>query len=314
MQRWKRLERVFAKLENEGPKNFGQADIEELIGLYRGASSDLARARSEGLGDDLEEYLNELIAKGHKQFYPPEPPRWRDAMRFFKRDFPRTVRTKSVFVFAAAALFIIPLCLSAWSVVVNPNSAFLLAPPEVLESLRDAYAEGHHGGRAEGVDSTMTGYYISNNIGVAFRCFATGVFGGLGTIFFLVVNGILSGAVGAYVCQAGFAESFLSFVVGHSAFELTAIVLSGSVGLNMGALLVNPGQLNRLSALRIQGPSMITVMLGAAAMLLIAALIEGFWSPSGAPPVLKYAIGAILWLLVISYLALAGQGVGGKSR
>ena len=41
--------------------------------------------------------------------------------------------------------------------------------------------------------------------------------------------------------------------------------------------------------------------------LLIAALLEAFWSPAGVPSTAKYVVGSGLWLLVILYLALAGR-------
>ncbi len=37
---------------------------------------------------------------------------------------------------------------------------------------------------------------------------------------------------------------------------------------------------------------------GAVVMLLIAALIEAFWSPAAIPVLLKYIVGAMLWGLV----------------
>jgi hypothetical protein len=43
-------------------------------------------------------------------------------------------------------------------------------------------------------------------------------------------------------------------------------------------------------------------------MLVIAALIEGFWSPAPIPSIFKYVAGAVLWTLVILYLSLAGRG------
>jgi hypothetical protein len=50
-------------------------------------------------------------------------------------------------------------------------------------------------------------------------------------------------------------------------------------------------------------------MYGAAGMFLIAAFIEAFWSPLiFFPPVTKYLVGAILWLVVASYFLLAGRG------
>ena len=45
---------------------------------------------------------------------------------------------------------------------------------------------------------------------------------------------------------------------------------------------------------------------GAAAMLVVAALIEGFWSPAAIPNAVKYVVGTLLWVLVAVYLATAG--------
>jgi uncharacterized membrane protein SpoIIM required for sporulation len=311
--RWNRLERLLDRLESAGgAKKLEQHELDEFVHLYRTACSDLARARSEELGDDVETYLNVIVARGHKQFHPPGAPSARTFARFFTRDFPRAVRSIKWYVLSATLLFAVPIVIAAWAVVRDPAVAYSLAPPAELEALTDAYAEGHQGGRSEGLDSMMTGFYINNNVGIAFRCFATGVFFGLGSMFFLILNGVIGGAIGAYICTAGYWESFLSFVIGHGAFELTAIVLSGATGLRLGMLLVNPGPWKRLDALRLNAPQMIKVILGAAAMLLVAALGEGFWSPSGAPSLVKFAVGGFLWLLVIVYLALAGRDEEGR--
>jgi uncharacterized membrane protein SpoIIM required for sporulation len=310
-ERWTRLERLLRRLESAGgARRLDEHELDEFVHLYRTACSDLARARSEELGDDVESYLNVIVARGHKQFRPPGAPSIRSFGRFFSRDFPEAVRSIKWHVLVATLLFAVPIVITAWAVVNDPSIAYSLAPPAELEALTDAYAEGHQGGRSEDEDTLMTGFYINNNVGIAFRCFATGVFFGLGSIFFLVINGVMGGAIGAYICTAGYWESFLSFVVGHGAFELTAIVLSGATGLRLGMLLVNPGPWKRVDALRLNALPMIRVILGAAAMLLVAALVEGFWSPSGAPSVVKFGVGGFLWLLVIVYLSLAGRGRG----
>ena len=88
----------------------------------------------------------------------------------------------------------------------------------------------------------MFGFYIRNNIGVAFQCFAGGLFAGLGTLFFLAYNGAFSGAIAGYLTERGLSSTFYSFVATHSAFELTAIVLSGAAGLRIGHALLAPGR------------------------------------------------------------------------
>jgi hypothetical protein len=42
-------------------------------------------------------------------------------------------------------------------------------------------------------------------------------------------------------------------------------------------------------------------------MLMVAAGIEGFWSPSAVPAPVKWVVAAVLSLAVAAYLALAGR-------
>ena len=45
----------------------------------------------------------------------------------------------------------------------------------------------------------MAGFYVNNNVGIALRCFATGLAFGLGSAFYLVENGLATGAIMGYV-------------------------------------------------------------------------------------------------------------------
>src|SRR6202008_638920 len=98
-------------------------------------------------------------------------------------------------------------------------------------------------------DWMMFGYYIRNNVGVAFQCFAGGLFAGLGSVFFLAYNGAFSGALAGYLTQRGLSSTFYAFIATHSSFELTAIVLAGAAGLKMGHSLLAPGRLTRRQSL-----------------------------------------------------------------
>ena len=174
--RWERLEHVLRRLETGRSGKIEQHELDEFVHLYRIACSDLARARSQDLGDDVEAYLNTIVARGHKQFRPRTSPDRRHFFDFFTRDFPSAVRAQKGYVLAATLLFVVPIVITAWAVVNDPDVAYSLSDPAQLEMLTDAYAEGHQGGRSEGEDSLMTGFYVHNNVGIAFRCFATGAF------------------------------------------------------------------------------------------------------------------------------------------
>jgi uncharacterized membrane protein SpoIIM required for sporulation len=154
----------------------------------------------------------------------------------------------------------------------------------------------------------MFGYYIRNNIGVAFQCFAGGLFAGVGSLFFLAYNGALFGALAGYLTERGLSTTFYSFVATHSAFEVTAIVLSGAAGLRIGHALLAPGRRTRRQALVHATHDSAIMLYGVVAMLLIAAAVEAFWSSAAwLPATAKYGVAAVCWTSVLAYFAFQGR-------
>ena len=230
-------------------------------------------------------------------------------------DFPRLFRANIGYFLAAALLFFAP-CGISWGVIAHdPTLASRIIPGEYLtrfdemydDSKADAPGSSPETGFSE-ARGAMAGFYVKNNVGIALRCFALGIILAVGTIYTLLFNGIFIGAIAGHVVSAGHGDKFLSFVVSHGAFELTAIAVAGAAGLMLGDALVHPGNRSRLESLRMRGLDAVKIASGAAVMLMVAAVIEAFWSPSSMPSVVKYCVGGVLWVLVFAYLSLAGRG------
>jgi uncharacterized membrane protein SpoIIM required for sporulation len=265
------------------------------------------RARGAGYSADLLAYLDSLAARAHNLLYAAPPYRLSAAVELFTRDFPRTLRKRFRFFAFSAALFFLPGALGFFGALSSRQFAAQILPESSLEQMQEMYSHSPDEGREVGTNSTMAGYYVYNNVGIAFRCFATGVLFGLGSVFFLLYNGLVIGTVLGAVVQAGHGGNILSFVCGHSSFELTAIVIAGGAGLQMGYALVSTGGLTRWGSLRAQGREIVNLVLGAAGMLLIAAAIEGFWSPSSMPRHIKYTVAILNATLVTLYFCFAGR-------
>ncbi len=177
---------------------------------------------------------------------------------------------------------------------------------EQLEQLSESFGHGFDG-RSESDDAAMAGFYVYNNVGIALRCFATGVLFGLGSVFFLVYNGVVTGAVFGHVARVGHLENLLTFVCGHGTFELTAIVFAGAAGLRLGQSMIDTGGRTRLGSLRRHSRELVAMVVGVAFMLLIAAGIEGFWSPSGIPRPVKYGVSAVAFAMLIVFFLFGGR-------
>jgi uncharacterized membrane protein SpoIIM required for sporulation len=90
----------------------------------------------------------------------------------------------------------------------------------------------------------------------------------------------------------------LEFIVGHGVLELFAIWVAGAAGFLLGRAVVAPGTLARSDALVLSGKRAVRMLGGAALLLLVAGMIEGFVSASpGGLPVRLAASGASLTFL-----------------
>lgn len=270
----------------------------------------LAVAKSRRYSPQLIAELNHRAIRAHHLFYGRRAQIRGHGWWYLVSAFPQVLRANAGCVWLAAILFAGPLLAMALACYFNPEFVYSLHDLDTVQSYESMYdPERRKLGRERdsATDLAMFGFYIKNNIGVAFRTFAGGIFAGLGSLFFIIFNGLNIGAVAGHLTQVGYGETFYSFVVGHGSFELTAIVLAGAAGLKLGYALVAPGAYGRLDALRLAGRDAILIMYGVTVLLIIAAFIEAFWSSASWLPVaVKYGVGAVSWVLVLGYCAFGG--------
>lgn len=309
---WAELDSLLYHLSSKA--NPPAEHLSRLAQLYRDLCADLMRARALGSGPDVTAHLDALAARAHNQLYASRPYRFGAVRRLILRDFPRTLRKNWRFFLASALLFCLPMMVGLWGSLGSRDFAMAILPAEMLQQMAESYSEGFAEGRNAQADAAMAGFYVRNNVGIAFRCFATGVLFGLGSLFFLVYNGLVIGTVFGYVTSTGGGPNILAFVSGHSAWELTAIVISGAAGLKMGYALIRTNGRTRIGSLRSQAHELVALVSGAAVMLLIAAAIEGFWSPSSIPAPVKWGFGGANVLLVATFLGFAGRGSGNAKQ
>ena len=256
-------------------------DPARVAALYRATCEHLALARSRAYPIHLTERLESLTQRAHQIVYHRSDNSGVRLARLFLVDIPQAIRAHSIAMWVATLVFAGPL------LVLGAMTSFE---------------------RGADTDWQMFGFYIRNNISVAFQCFAGGVFVGLGSLFFLAFNGVQAGTVAGYLTSRGYGETFYSFVVTHGAFELTAIVIAGAAGLSIGHALLAPGRLTRLQSLKRAASDAVLLLYGVIAMLLIAAALEAFWSSSRwVAPGVKFGVGAACWALVFAWIGWQGR-------
>lgn len=282
----------------------------EVPASYRALCSQLALARERRYAPGLVARLDHMVLAGHHALYGAQAGQRLDVVAFLTSEFPRLVRSEWRVVALASLLFFGPLLGMLGMLELRPDLAAVVLSPQQLVEVEEMYDPGNDrlGQREADEDVLMFGFYIWNNVRIGFQTFAGGVLFGLGSLFFLLYNGIVLGTVVGHLNQVGLGPQIWSFVAGHSAMELVAIAISGAAGFKLGLALLSPGRRSRRRALVEEGRVALRLMGGAAVMFLIAATVEAFWSPLVlADPRPKYVVGVAGWLLLIGYLVFAGR-------
>lgn len=304
---WEHFEQQLDALEKRGhpqPHN-----LHSFAADYRQICQLLALAQERQYSPYLIDHLNALALRGHQHFYRRSGNVLYNTVQFILWGFPAAIHREYRFVWLGVVLFFVPALVMGLLTYLDPNLVYTIYPHEAVKNFSEMYDPANQKAfseqRGSPDDLQMFGYYIRNNIGIGFQTFASGLLLGAGALFNLIFNGVAIGSVAGYLTQLGHSETFWPFVIGHGAFELTAIAIAGAAGLKLGYGLLAPGRLSRKQSLIKAGREAMPLVYGVFFFLLIAAFLEAFWSSSAALPVAsKLWAGGCFWLLALSYLCL----------
>lgn len=287
------------------PRRLETGEIERLGWLYRHLTSDLALARRDFSHDQVTRYLNDLAGRTHPLLYRAPGGSWRRLGRFFAQDFPREFRATAPFTLVAFLLFALP-AVAGYSVAIwSPLAAEQVLPPRLTQVVREGRLWTEIPGDVRSLASSII---MANNIQVSILAFAGGVLLGTLSVYVLVQNGLMLGAIFGYTQAYGLAGDLATFVSPHGYIELSVVFISGGAGLQMAWALLNPGLLRRRDALALAARRAVLLIVGTAPLLVIAGLIEGFVSPSDLPRELKLAIGPVTGLALYAFLLAPSSG------
>ena len=254
------------------------------------------------------EYLNWLVGRAYGLLYVTESSGLAGLLRFFAAELPQTFRRHWRLVVLSMLLFMVPALLAAALTLARPDLLEMISP-QTAASLQ-SIAERHQGnpnwmpGELRPFASSMI---MTNNIQISFFAFAGGMLLGLLTLFELVYNGLVLGAIAAGVSHTSAGIYFWSFVAPHGVVEIPAIWISAAAGLLLALAIIEPGPYSRVDALRVAGRQAAVLMFGVVAFLVFAGLVEGFFSPAVLPPAVKFTAAALIAITFWSYLLLAGR-------
>lgn len=283
------------------PRSLRHADLETLAFQYRQVLHDHALAASRFPETGAARRLRRLALEGTHSLHWDRGDRL-GLDRFLSETFPRTFRRQLPRIGVAVALFATALLFGFSMALVQRGIGLTLLGPAAVQGLE----QGHLW--TESLVSTVppavsSSSIATNNMSVALTGWAGGALAGLGSLYVILLNGFLLGAILATTVHYSMAGSLLAFVAAHGPLEITLILVTTGTGLGLGQALLAAEDRPRRDVLREAGRDALVVLLGCLPWFGVLGVVEGFISPAPALPVaLKASLGAALEGL---FLALA---------
>jgi len=268
--------------------------------LYRQTASDLSTVREDVTSTQLTIYLNQLMGRAHNLIYMGRRARPKGIWTFYKDSYPAIFRETLSDTLTAFIIFLAAGVTAFLVAMADPSFARYLLGGRMIDTIE------HHKMWTQSIVTVKplaSSAILTNNLTVAFSTFALGITAGIGTVWMMLLNGLLIGVVGEACWREGMSLQLWSFVAAHGVLELPAIFIAGGAGLGIARGLLFPGRLPRRASLAKAGARSVRLVLGTIPMLLIAGFIEGFVSPSSLPALVKFLLAAALGTLLVLYLS-----------
>jgi uncharacterized membrane protein SpoIIM required for sporulation len=296
---WDRLALLLAQSDQVGLGQLSRAELQELALLYRQVAADLSVLRQDATARTYADHVNQLLARAHHIIYSRRKTSWATLFRFMRDEYPAIFQRQLPFVTASLLVSV------AWGML---GAVLTSARPEFMRHFVGpgmiATMERHEMWTKSvvSVAPMASSHIMTNNLSVSFVTFAGGIAFGLGTFFYLYVNGMMLGVIGAACHQYGMSVPLWSFVAPHGALELPSILIAGGAGFRLGYAMLFPGTLRWKDSVAQGGIQATRLVSGIIPLLVIAGTLEGFFSPSRAPVWLKFTVGGLLFTLLLVWL------------
>jgi uncharacterized membrane protein SpoIIM required for sporulation len=301
-QKWKELEEFVQQAGRLALPRVPLDAFQRGSLAYRQSIADLAYARMQFPDHPVVARLEGLLGQAHSAIYQARRGDRKSWRRFWTHTWPALVWRHRTAIAASTVVFWAAGGLGLGLAVAFPQLEGLFISPEMRETMNEGKLWTQDITR---VAPQATSAITTNNISVTLLAWALGATFGVGTLWLLVTNGLMLGAVFAACMRAGLDRELAAFVVAHGALELPAIWIAAGAGLALAQAMIFPGRFSRGVEIRRAARESALLAIGTLPMLLIAGFVEGFVSPSKLSGGFKAALGAALAAAYLSYV-LAG--------
>ena len=279
---------------------------DELSSLYIHLINDLSYAQTYYPKSKTILYLNNLAARAFQKIYKTKREDTNRFVYFWKTEVPLIIYQYRRYVLYAFLLFGTFIAIGALSAAYDDSFVRLILGDQyvnmTLENIEKGdpvavYKSGSNWGGAIAI--------TLNNLYVGILTFVYGIFGGIGTGWYMMNNGIMVGAFQYFFYQEGvFWESVRGIWI-HGSMEIFAIVIEGAAGLILGASILFPKTFSRKISFMQGFRDGVKILISTFPFTVVAGFLEGYVTrySDSMPNVLSVGI-ILVTLSIISYYYL----------
>lgn len=281
-------------------------DPDEVAKRFTYLVDDLSYAKTFYPHGNTIRYINGIAAGIYLSIYKNKKEKKQRLITFWTTELPLIIRKHHRILLFTFLFFISFVLIGIFSAYNDQTFVRSVLGDEYVDMTERNIANGDPFGVYKGGNPLSMFLRIAfNNISVAFICYSTGIFAGIGTIYFLFMNGLMVGVFEYMFFQHNVGLRSVLVIFIHGTLELSAIVIAGSAGLMIGNSLLFPGTYTRLQSLQRAAKDSVKIIVSLVPIFIVAAFFEGFVTRHTGMPlwlslsILLSSAGFITWYFVI---------------
>jgi uncharacterized membrane protein SpoIIM required for sporulation len=297
---WEELDKSLTRIENQARLHLTLEEVQRLHYLYERTGAGLIKISTFAAEPNLVHSLESLLTRAYAELQSGRPGADKLSLRrWLFRTFPQTFRKHFRKFLAAVLLTIFGALFGGAAVTFDPDAKAAIAPfPHLLQNPAERVKEEESkiNPTLATSKSRFSAMLITNNTKVSILALALGITWGIGTTILLFYNGVVLGAIIIDYVRAGQSVFLMGWLLPHGVVEIPAILIAGQAGLILGQALIGwNSKKNLQERLRSVTGSLVTLISGAALLLIWAGLVEAFFSQYH-EPILPYQFKIIFGL------------------
>lgn len=293
----------------------GSVPPDKIAELFIEVTDDLSYSRTHYPKSNTTQYLNGLAGKFHQAIVKNRKASKNSILSFWKLELPLIMAQSQRKLLYSFLIFMIAVLIGAVSTNYDINFVRTILGDDYVEmTLRNMKNGNPLAVYAMGGEVDMFFGITINNIRVSLLAFVAGIAFSAGTAYLLFSNGIMVGAFTGFLFQYGFLKETILTVFIHGTLELSAIVIAGAAGFQLGHSILFPRTHSRIESLKKGAVLGLKIILGLVPVFIIAGFLESFVTRHTEMPavlsllIIFSSLSFIVYYFIIYPMQLRGAG------